>query len=74
MATTITLKYSGYCQDCSAPLPVGTKAKWYGRGKVYGIECHAPKPLRDAQKALEELVLDREAQLRSEEQLILNLD
>ena len=41
MAKTITLKYAGKCADCGAELPVGSKAKWYGRGRVYGLECHS---------------------------------
>jgi hypothetical protein len=35
------LRYEGKCRDCGAALEVGSKAKWYGRGKVYGIGCHA---------------------------------
>jgi len=41
MAKIITLKYAGRCADCGAHLPVGTRAKWYGRGKVYGLNCHS---------------------------------
>jgi hypothetical protein len=43
MAKTITLKFEGKCADpnCGAVLAVGTKAKWYGRGKVYGLDCHS---------------------------------
>jgi len=37
---TITLKYAGKCADCGAALPVGTRARWYGRGRVYGLTCH----------------------------------
>ena len=37
----ITLKYSGTCADCGAFLPVGATARWYGRGRVYGLTCHA---------------------------------
>ena len=51
MVRNITLKYAGYCQDCSAPLPVGSKAKWYGRGKVYGIGCHAASPKTKSAKS-----------------------
>jgi len=40
MAKTITLRYEATCRDCGAHLPVGTKARWYGRGRVYGIGCH----------------------------------
>jgi hypothetical protein len=40
MARFITLKFPGKCADCGAALPVGTKARWYGRGKVYGTTCH----------------------------------
>jgi hypothetical protein len=36
----IELKYEGKCRDCGAALEVGSKAKWYGRGRVYGIGCH----------------------------------
>ena len=42
MPRTITLKYSGFCAECSAPLPVGTRATWTGRGRVFGLTCHAP--------------------------------
>lgn len=41
MAKTITLKYAGRCADCGTRLPVGTRAKWYGRGRVYGLDCHS---------------------------------
>ena len=37
---TITLKYAGKCKDCGARLPKGSKAKWYGKGIVYGLDCH----------------------------------
>ena len=40
MAKTIVLKYQGKCADCGAILPIGSKARWYGRGRVYGIGCH----------------------------------
>jgi hypothetical protein len=45
MAKTITLKYAAKCADpgCGAELAVGDKAKWYGRGKVYGLNCHEKK-------------------------------
>jgi len=41
MAKTIILKFAGKCYDCGASLAPGTKAKWYGRGRVYGLDCHA---------------------------------
>lgn len=40
-ARTITLKFPGRCADCGATLEVGTRARWYGRGKVYGTTCHS---------------------------------
>ena len=40
MAKTITLKFEGKCADCGATLPVGSTARWYGRGRVYGFDCH----------------------------------
>lgn len=38
----INTKYATKCADvkCGAELAIGTKVKWYGRGKVYGIDCH----------------------------------
>ena len=36
----ITLKYAGTCRECGAELPVGSRARWYGRGRVYGLTCH----------------------------------
>lgn len=42
----ITLKFPAICADehCGKALAAGTQAKWYGRGRVYGIGCHE-KPL-----------------------------
>jgi len=40
MRRTITLKYPGTCKDCKASLPAGSRARWYGRGRVYGLDCH----------------------------------
>lgn len=38
----IYTKFATKCADfkCGAELAVGTKVKWYGRGKVYGFDCH----------------------------------
>ena len=36
----ITMKYAGVCKDCGTDLEAGTKAKWYGRGRIYGLDCH----------------------------------
>ena len=41
---TITLKYAGTCRDCGAKLEAGSRATWYGRGKVYGLDCHERSP------------------------------
>ena len=45
MRRLITLKYEGTCadRDCRASLPISTKAAWYGRGRVYGVDCHEPR-------------------------------
>jgi len=48
MAKTITLKFAGKCRDCDTVLAVGEKARWYGRGVVYGIGCHADNRLVEA--------------------------
>ncbi len=39
----IKLKYEGTCKDCGASLPVGSPARYYGSGKIYGTECHEDK-------------------------------
>lgn len=36
----ITLKYDARCRQCGAGLRAGEKARWYGRGRVYGLRCH----------------------------------
>jgi hypothetical protein len=38
----IYTKFATKCADanCGTEIAVGTKVKWYGRGKVYGIGCH----------------------------------
>lgn len=40
----ITLKFDGVCADCGAFLAKGTTARWYGRGRLYGYDCHSEKP------------------------------
>lgn len=40
MSRFITLKFAGTCSDCKASLPVGAKARWYGKGRIYGLTCH----------------------------------
>ena len=57
MARTITLKYSGYCRECSVPLPVGALAKWMGPGALYGLTCH-PYNVAAVQRGLEEAQRD----------------
>ena len=36
----LRLRWAAKCRDCGADRPAGTLAKWYGRGRVYGIDCH----------------------------------
>tara|TARA_Y100000310_G_scaffold8008_1_gene8664 strand:- start:526 stop:831 length:306 start_codon:yes stop_codon:yes gene_type:complete len=40
MARIITLHYPAVCTDCGSDLPIGTTARYYGRGRIYGIGCH----------------------------------
>lgn len=40
MSRTIRLRYPASCRDCGADLPAGSRARYYGRGRVYGLECH----------------------------------
>ncbi len=46
MSRTIALKYAGTCKDCGATLPAGTRARYYGRGRIYGTECHPQRATR----------------------------
>jgi hypothetical protein len=48
MVRTITMKFAGNCADCSAPLPAGSRARWTGRGRVFGLTCHAPAAAKPA--------------------------
>ena len=43
MASTIVTRYAGECADCGAELPAGSVARYYGRGTLYGTECHEQK-------------------------------
>jgi len=36
----ITLKYTTDCHDCGTTLGVGASVRWYGRGRIYGTDCH----------------------------------
>jgi DNA polymerase-3 subunit beta len=40
MVKVIDLQYPARCSDCGAELAVGTAARYYGRGRIYGLECH----------------------------------
>ena len=40
MPRTIVTRYSGHCADCGADIPEGSEARYYGRGRIYGIDCH----------------------------------
>ena len=41
MPRTITLKFPGTCRAGGSTLALGELARWDGRGRVYGIGCHA---------------------------------
>lgn len=42
MARIIQIRYAGRCADCGSVLEVGASARYYGRGKLYGTQCHTP--------------------------------
>ncbi len=44
MRRIIQLRYPGTCRECGADLAVGDDARYYGRGKIYGVNCHQQKP------------------------------
>ena len=59
MAKQITLKYDATCKDCGAHLEAGTLARYYGKGRIYGIGCHADNRSADrAPRALSEFELE----------------
>lgn len=45
----IDVKYPTRCHSCDAPIAVGERALWTGRGIVYGLGCHVS--LRERRKA-----------------------
>jgi hypothetical protein len=51
MASTILTRYEGKCADCGSDIPIGSQARYYGRGTLYGITCHAQKPNRKERRA-----------------------
>ncbi len=44
MKKVITLRYAAVCADCGAKLEKGDRARYYGRGRVYGVDCHESAP------------------------------
>ena len=40
MYRNLITKYDGSCADCGSELPAGSKARYYGRGRLYGVDCH----------------------------------
>ena len=40
MYRNLITKYTGTCADCGAELPTGSKARYYGRGRLYGEDYH----------------------------------
>lgn len=40
MKKIMQAKFPGNCKDCGAPIEVGDDIRYYGRGKVYGVNCH----------------------------------
>jgi len=47
----INLRYAATCADCGAPLIPGDRARYYGRGKTYGVDCHTKA--ESAERAME---------------------
>ncbi len=75
MARTITLRYDATCLDCGTKLAAGERARYYGRGRVYGTECHeqpgsVPGVLSEAGRVLGQGVATQRASanIRSEAQ------
>ena len=57
----ITLRRADTCRDCGAELPVGSRARYYGPGKIYGTTCHEDSRQRLAENEMEPLYRDQDA-------------
>jgi hypothetical protein len=40
MARVIELQKAATCSDCGASLAIGDRARFYGRNRIYGVDCH----------------------------------
>ena len=63
----INLRYPATCRDCGAPLQEGDQARYYGRGRVYGVTCHAQKAprLTAEQRARQEVAAGTDAFMKA---------
>jgi len=67
MKRIITLRYPATCADCGASLEAGDPARYYGRGRVYGTECHEkPATARDVEMADPPTDFERELMAEAE--------
>ena len=40
MARIIKLRWPAVCRDCGTDLAPGVEARYYGRGRIFGVHCH----------------------------------
>ena len=45
MARTIVLRFDATCFDCGSPIPAGSAARWFGKGRVSCCGAGAPNPI-----------------------------
>lgn len=52
----IRLQYKARCRACGTSLPEGARARYYGRGRVYGVDCHDKddNPINEQSPVIEE--------------------
>ena len=40
MARIIKLRWPAVCRDCGTDLAPGIEARYYGKGRIFGVHCH----------------------------------
>ena len=60
MAKIIEISKRATCYDCGADLPIGSRARCYRGGKVYGVDCHSVDwtAIKEAKRQRDNALLD----------------
>lgn len=74
MKRTIKLKYPAVCADCGEDLEPGDRARYYGPGRVYGVDCHERRRGPEVSAARERRAFKLAARGAPEGQVLSALD